>query len=403
MKTKQTLVTTLLLLLLDTLATGLFAAIIFHLLAIQDIPNSINATPESILFGPSFLLLLSPVYMLATPILGHCSDVFGRKRLLAITIGCDCAGYTLCLLSIYTNSMVLLVLGLMLLGIGNSNLCLSLAIAADIALGKAKSLIFALMAIVANTVVVTISFSNQILAKFHYSLTCYKLLLLVIILIEVVDLILIAKLLPETNTRMAHNAQFSVERIFRGVALLLGKNQIRFFILIFVLIEFAAGLYNQYIFTYLTTVLHTTIQSATLFINYRTLIMLLSLIILYPLITYRWSIKHILAFCLLLSCVGLLGATLLPSITAQWVFCALIVSGFAMLQPTLWVLLSNGASRYHQGLMLGLIMPAWILAWVASGTIGSNNSFKPPIPLEVAFSTLAIAIIALYYKLITQK
>lgn len=403
MKTKQVLSIAFLFLLLDVIATGLFTAIILHLLVIEDWPKHINRTTEDVLFGSGLLTLLSPAYILAAPILGYCSDIFGRKPLLLVTVTCDCLGYTFCLGSLFASSIFMLLIGLTLLGIGNSNLCLTLAISADTTHNKTKVFIFAIIAFATNVLVIATHIGNQILENFNYSTASYQVLLSILIVIELINIILISVFLPETNSKLNKQANFSIDDNFKALTLLLSKKQTRFLLAIFILFEFAAGLYNQNIFVYLTTVLHFSMYNASLFVDYRTLIMLLSLLTIYPLLIYYLSLKQLLVCCFALAVIGLLGASLLQINLAQWIFCLLIASGFAMLEPTLWVMLSNCASRNYQGLIFGIVNSLWLIGWLISGAAGDKLITHYAAPLWIAFGVLAMTICMLCYKIIKEK
>jgi MFS family permease len=389
-------------LLLDVIATGLFTALIMHLLLIEESPDNINRTAENVLFGSGYLVILSPAYLLAAPILGYCSDIFGRKRILIFSMVCDTCGYSLVLAGICFNSIILILFGLALLGIGNSNLSLSLAIIADASIRKKKAFAFGIIAIAMNTLVIIMHFGNQVLAHFAYSTACYKWLLAGIIALEFVNLSLLTTQLAETNININQRAHFSINHAFKAAGVLLSKKSLRILLLLFLLIEFAAGLYNQYIFVYLTAILNNTIHSAASFIDYRTCIMLLSLAVLYPPLVYRISLRYLLIGCICLACFGLFIASLLPITIVQWICGLIIASNFALLEPILWTLLSNCASRFHQGLILGLFGPTWMLAWMLSGIISDVAININTIPLWLATYALLSGIAIIYLKMIKQ-
>ena len=129
--------------LIDTLGIGILGPILPQLLGNPASPHYLlgrDATPGSgyIMFG--FLVAVFPVMQFfATPILGQLSDRYGRKPVLALSLGGTALGYALFAIGIVLRNIPLLFAARALDGLTGGNLSVAQASIADVTLPRDRT------------------------------------------------------------------------------------------------------------------------------------------------------------------------------------------------------------------------------------------------------------------------
>lgn len=134
---------------IDMLGVGILIPVIPLLLASPEsnfylLPAGVSPSQGYILLG--FLTAVFPLMQFfSTPILGQLSDMWGRKKILAISIAGTCAGYILFAIAIVTRNLPLLFLSRALDGITGGNISVAQAAIADISIPENRTKNFGLM------------------------------------------------------------------------------------------------------------------------------------------------------------------------------------------------------------------------------------------------------------------
>ncbi len=146
---KRVLPLILLTIFVDLLGYGILIPVIPLLLAAPRSPYYL--LPHGWTMSQGFILLgyLSAIYPLmqfiATPILGELSDKYGRKKLLAISLGGTCISYVLFAIGILTKNIPLLFFSRALDGITGGNISVAQAALADITEPKDRAKTFGMI------------------------------------------------------------------------------------------------------------------------------------------------------------------------------------------------------------------------------------------------------------------
>ena len=94
MHSKRTAFLLFFILLLDACASGLLIPMMMQALAIDGNDMATAMTLQDLMVGSTFVIALSPAYLVVAPIIGHYADQYGRKKALLICISLSIAGYS---------------------------------------------------------------------------------------------------------------------------------------------------------------------------------------------------------------------------------------------------------------------------------------------------------------------
>ncbi|MCX6718806.1 MAG: MFS transporter, partial [Candidatus Taylorbacteria bacterium] len=98
--------------LLDMISIGILIPVIPQLLANPDSPFFLLSKGTPLSYGYIILGILIGVLPLAqffaTPVLGELSDIYGRKKVLAVSLAGTCISYILFIFGILTRSLTIL-------------------------------------------------------------------------------------------------------------------------------------------------------------------------------------------------------------------------------------------------------------------------------------------------------
>jgi MFS family permease len=364
-------------LLVDYFCYGLIVPIVTEKLGIR--------TGENAVLGSGLVLMLSPTYLVALPILCAISNLWGRKKTLVACFGLSVASYAVFVCGIYIGSAFVVLLSMNLSDITSAELPIAQAIVADTKSPLLKSYFFALLALVDLVDIV----STQLHDYMHQitNVIWFKpmVIALLVVFISLVNFFMAGKFLHATKPVVEDEEQDILTEIIEGFVHILSSKEIRTILIFFAVFALAWGLYFQNIYFFLTDGVVMQSERATLFMIYTCLFMFLTLVVLYPLLIRLLSFKDILFGALILSSIGLAAIAFMTTRDGRWVTGMLVAVSAPLIIPSVWTLLSAKLGRRHQVLVFSIAYLILTLFWEFSGGIVKIlNMYSASLALQVS-------------------
>lgn len=370
---------------IDCIASGIFSSLLLYLLIMLN--YGVGATTpllkylQNNFFGSGFVLTLNQTYLFIAPLIGYCSDRFGRKKCLMTAMFCAALGYSLILLCVLVKDFTFLIFGLFFMSIGNTDLPLIAAATTDISKNKKRAKYFGLIQMVLLVTAFASQFTNLMLLQQRDVIPVIIFLLKALIVFELLNLTLVTFLLPETHNKPERtgNKLFTTNAILLRLSKIFFRPQQRVLLLILLVVYFAWGLYFQQIFTFLTQYKDWPAGYANIFSFCMLSIMMLGFAGIYPWLIKRKALKRLLIQSLCLTAVCFIACGLLMFSGLLEVLTAVIlILSLTVTIPLLWYSLSRITEKQQQGLLLGIIAAAWAVMWMISNAIMATISSRAP-------------------------
>lgn len=394
---KLTFAPLLLILIINALSYGLVISPIMHLLNISPADNAI--------LNDGIVSMLSPVYLLAIPIAGSCSDRWGRKPVI---IGCliiAAIGCTVLLTASLIKSVVLALLATVLLDLTYGFVPAIQALVADISSGKRKSYFFAIIILTQLDDTSTGVLDKLISGVHNQVLNNASVIIAIAVILILANIWVCTKLLPNFKKQKhkkgkARIKPVTLEEITSAFAAMFTNTKLSSPFLTFSLYAFSASLYAQNSTDYLTNGLHITFQQAEVISDYKYALIFITLIVVYPILIRYFSAKKLIISCLFLSVAGMALNLVSDSYNLRWLTATLIVPAQATLAPLLWTMLSDNYEKNFQGILMGIIYAAWTFLWLLSDiTANSLNYYNLDWPPALAGLLTFLAVVPmLFYR-----
>jgi DHA1 family tetracycline resistance protein-like MFS transporter len=379
---------------IDTIISAIILPSSMQLLSHLDL--SIHQTPAIVrntILASGIIFLLSPSYLIASPVIGWLCDNLGRTKSLLICLFCALFGYAMLFISNYSSSMIIALFGILLINADSSMVAVQ-AIIIDNSQGIKRAYFLGLIVFI---MLPAYLFFAQLAEDFSYILvvnSIYRNLFMLSILVITLIIILLAKrYLPETkkineNTSENLALYYSLSRIFLNKKVL---------VLLFLLglLQFGCGLYFEAVEKYLEFHFSHSMHTISFFRDYTIFVMSISLLFIYPLLLNYFSIEMIL-FLSLLSCfLGALGSSITHTGIDQWLFSLPLSLGEGIGIAAIWMLLSHYIHPQDVGFIMGIKAAIWALAWSFSVIVSHifSHYFSLVLPIHSAAITLLIAVL----------
>lgn len=360
------------------------------------LPSDTTLTQRNLL--TSFAISISTfAALISAPFIGSLSDKYGRKITLLTCLSIMAFGFLLPIIGFYKKSIVLILLGRTVSGIGSVSQPVAQAAVADICDHKEKSIALSWIAMMMTLPLIVGPLvggylSNNHLVSWFGITTPYWMAFL----LSIINFALIIFYFKETLNR---GLASKTESIFTTIAKLKNVAQryrIGALLLAFFLMELAWSQYYQASPLFLTHAAHYTAQQVGLFHAYLGIIMTLSLLVVYPLLNRYIVPKRLALHGTLLVLLGLMGCTLFPSAPFQWAFASLVAMFAGCTYVSLLTCISNQTPPNQQGFIMGYTSTILFLAWMLTG-FGSGwlISIKLLLPFYVATLASIICLLSL--------
>ncbi len=190
--------------LLDMISIGILIPVIPQLLANPDSPFFLLSKGTPISYGYIILGILIGVLPLAqffaTPVLGELSDIYGRKKVLAVSLAGTSVSYILFIIGILTKSLTILFIARILDGITGGNISVAQAAIADVTAEKDRAKNFGLIGAAYGLGFIAGPLIGGILSD-HTLFTSFSILTPFVIAagLSALDVLAIIFILPETH------------------------------------------------------------------------------------------------------------------------------------------------------------------------------------------------------------
>lgn len=361
---------------------------------------SVDASTRHLLFSLA-LAILPLAAIISRPIIGYCSDRWGRKKILLFCLIGSAGGFLLPVWGFAVNSFVWVVLGRLVSGITASSQAIAQAAITDITSGKQKAFFLSInalcmtLAMASGSVLGGLLSDNQVYYLFSDSTP-----FLIAALLVFIAIILLWLFFPDEVQKKSRQKQQS---LFASLQTLLASpksKNIRLLLIIFFLLELGWSLYYQAAPLTFNEHYGTDPTTISLFMGYAGLWMCIGLGVVYAGLLRFTQLSHALLICMVLCAVALSLSGFLPEFNQQWLMAIPIVLGVGMAYPTLLTLMSNETEQ--QGGLMGLAGAALALAWLITGLFsGILVNIFSLLPLYIAGLTMlaALGLTIYWYKL----
>lgn len=343
----------------------------------------------------SLTLMLSPLaFVICSPLIGHASDRFGRKKALTGALIAACLGFLLPIIGILTRHISLILIGRAVAGASSSSQPVAQAGVTDFSIGKQRAMYLALIGFAMTLGMVVGPLSGSYLSDNHlvswFNTTTPYWFALVLSVINVA-LLLIFYQDPPLKTSLHVHTPTSSTHWWR----ILTRQQAGVIMIAFLFMELAWSQYYQASFLFLSQHYHYTTNLIGIFTAYVGLSMCLGLTIVYRTLIRHLSIDNITRYSLLVATLGLIACQF-HNMTIQWIAIFPTTVAIGTSYPSLLSMLSSRTDTAHQGYVLGCASTtlgvAWMMTGLAAGPL-TTQYFSLPILLACIFMCVATLVI----------
>ncbi len=359
---------------IESINSGLFLPLLEKIISSLTLNQGIledsgNSTAD-ILLNSGFVTILSPAFLIFAPIIGYYSDIYGRKKLLLLAIASAAIGYALIFLGVKTNNITIMIIGFIILSLSNIDLPIILALTTDISTSNNRSWYFALC--FATTLLLQIAgqLGDKILQTPMISSTVQNInSLWLLVALELFNFILAIICLPETNHNHQSNPKVNLEIVLSTILQLFSFKNFRVLLVNLFIFYFVWGLYNESIFSYLTTKLSWSSNQATYFSWLEIGTILLVMLSVYQFLLKKYSHHLLLQIGVIMTSIGFICCAIFHTSLGQIIFIIPASIGISLAIPLFWSLLSFESDPTKQGLAMAFISISWVIAWMSSGFV----------------------------------
>lgn len=394
MPQQRTLIPLLLLIFLDSFGFFLVIPVLIHL--IFSASGGLLSTDASLAQRNIIMGIIMALGFLATivaaPIVGSCSDKYGRKPTFLLCLLISLFGFLLPIAGIIYHSIFLVGAGRFLAGVGSASQPIAQAAVADITQGVLKkkylSLIAAAMTLALLLGPLCGGYLSDAQLNLHFNNTTPYILGTVVVLLNI---ILLWSLFHETHIARV-GAAFNWRQLASQFLPALQRYRIGKLLLAMFLLELGWSQYYNAMPLILGQYYHYSANSISNFMSYVGLLMFIGLIAFYPWLVRRIVANKILVASIVLVTIGLIACALVSNITVQWLAVIPVTVFTGISYVALLAALSDRVGVEHQGWLMGCITAVVAIAWMLTSFMtGWLLDAHVLLPLQLAAVFLLIA------------
>ena len=333
---------------------------------------------------------------LSSPILGDLSDKYGRKPILLICLGGAFLSYGISALAVATGSITLFIIGRIISGLTAGSLPVAQAAIIDISSPsqKVSNIGLLLFAVSIGYIIGPLmsGFLSDNLLNKHFSLS---LPLYIVSFLSFVDIILIIILMKETHQYIPKKIDWLAS--FKNISVLFQDKNVHFIIFIFLFMQLGWSGYFQFIGLYLNEKVGFNPQKISIFFAFIGAGM--SLAFCYLINIFQKYFKNRQTFIIGIGCIflALLGELMVLTHALLYILAFLGAIGFGLSYPAIIALLSEGATKRSQGLIMGTGTTISAFAAFMSAFIsGIVAEFGTEWPIYMAIAYIATSLIIFF-------
>lgn len=395
----QRLMALLLMIFVDTVAYFLVIPVLLKIFVNDDgqlVSSSMSLSTRHLIYG--FAIMLSPLaFLIASPITGHFSDKYGRKKVLFFCLLTALIGFFLPIIGIIKKQIFLILLGRFIAGASTSSQPVAQAAITDFTQGKKRAFYLSLIGFAMTFGMVTGPLAGSYLSDNHLIswfniMTPYWIGLI----LSVANIILIL-LFYQDNDQIKINDLKNSQNTWSHLSHIVSQKSVVLLLFIFLLLEIAWSQYYQAIFLYLPQEFHYSTNQIGLFTAYAGFWMSLGLTIIYRIVINLFSIEKILKVSLIGASLGLIGCSYFTASYLQWIFIIPSALFVGMAYPSILSLISNLSPIEHQGWVLGMASTLLGIAWMVTAILGGLLiDIYLPLPLLLAAGVMLLGSLLIY-------
>jgi DHA1 family tetracycline resistance protein-like MFS transporter len=348
---------------IDTIGYFIVIPVIIHIFVHNEVgllPAHTSIERRDLLF--SVTLMLSPLaFIICSPVIGHLSDRYGRKKALTYALIAACIGFILPIIGIIKKSISLILIGRAIAGASSSSQPVAQAGITDFTSGKQRALYLSLIGAAMTIGMVVGPIAGSLLSLISVTTPYWFAFAL-----SVINIILILALYSNQKDQQCRPPTKKVSLL--AYAQLIMKQRIWVLMLGFLAFELAWSQYYQAAFLTLDQHFHYTVTKITIFTAYIGIWMFLGLTVIYKYLIKHFSIEKILLSSVVVSAISLLICNI-PNMTAQWIMIIPATIAFGTAYPSILHIMSHRTDRHNQGYVLGFASTILGLAWMITGLI----------------------------------
>lgn len=344
----------------------------------------------------SLALMLSPLaFIICSPIIGHISDRYGRKKALIGALIAACLGFALPIIGIVKHMLSLIFIGRFIAGASSSSQPVAQAGVTDFTTGKVRAFYLSLIGFAMTLGMVVGPLSGSYLSDSHLvswfnTTTPYAFA----VILSVINVLMFLFYYKNTGQQARDNTAQPLGSLLK----LFSRYHIWALMLSFFFLEIAWSQYYQAAFLTLSQHYHYTTNQVGLFTTYTGFWMCIGLTVIYRHLIKHYEVKQIAQTSLLILALAF-SACMIPNITVQWLMMIPATICIGTAYPSLLAMMSQRSDKTHQGYILGCASTALGIAWMLTGLIAGpiiNIWFN--LPNLIAAFAMIIACLSLQYK-----
>lgn len=302
---------------------------------------------------------------IATPLIGSCSDRFGRKNTLRLTLSTCCIGLFLSIIALIKANLLLFVIGRALNGLASASQSIAQASIADLSDEKERAFYFNFISVALTAGMVlgpllgAFLSDPHICAKFNITTPFIAALCLALC-----NLFLLTKYYKKDSLKI--KTQRSIKQYLTACCQYFKIFNFLQLILIFILSELSWSLFFQGFPLQLRLLHHFSAEKQSLYMTYLGLLMCFALLTFFKPLYRQFSLHRILQLCLITNAFAFLSLTFAPFSDLLWISPFFFCAGIGIAYTAVSTGLSLIVSPQHQGWLMGFFSALLALTWALS-------------------------------------
>lgn len=352
---------------IDTIGYFIVIPVIIHIFVHNEagiLPPHTSMAERDLLF--SVTLMLSPLaFILCSPLIGHFSDRFGRKKALTYALVAACLGFVMPIVGIVRKSVTLILVGRLIAGASSSSQPVAQAGITDFTAGKQRALYLGFIGAAMTLGMVIGPVAGSLLSLENVTTPYWFAFGL-----SVINIILIIACYSNRKDQQVQR-EAGRKHSMQPISVyfnLITKKRIWVLMLGFLAMELAWSQYYQAAFLTLNQHFHYSLAEISWFTAYVGIWMFIGLTVVYKFLVKHISIENILTGSLCITAIALLICNA-PSTTVQWIFIIPATVAFGTAYPSVLHMMSSRTDSHNQGYVLGFASTVLGIAWMITGLI----------------------------------
>lgn len=333
--------------------------------------------------------VFSLAFLVAAPLVGYCSDRFGRRPVLLSCLALSIVSAILPIIGLHHGWVSWVLLGRVITGVAAGSQPVAQAAVTDLSTGKQKAYYLSLIALAMTLALILGPLCGAYLVKplWQHGVVLAAPYWLTLLL-ACINLGLLSRFF-----HFGDNQQQRTERM--QWAGLLKNRQALVILSVFFLLELAWSLYYQSSYLVLGQLFDFSAAQIGVFASYAGVWMAFALAVIYKFWLQHSSLPNIARYHLLLCCLGLAVINVQIEL-GQWLGVILLAIGTGIAYAALLAWLTDITPKQHQGSILGfastLLATAWMLTAFASGPLVGLLVW---LPYVVAWLVMSVSVVLL--------